>query len=137
MIERGGERRGGGESLALAKLQIPALVLARYPSFMPNVNPECKLLTAYVGRFYKAACVTPCILEVGVRTNSEYNQITSSSRVLLSTILLVAGSAATCSKQQRGTRSVRQDATLVMFTACPVDHVVHYIYYKNRNTLQL
>ena len=38
--------RGGGGSLALVKLQIPALVLARYPSFMPNINPECKLLTA-------------------------------------------------------------------------------------------
>ena len=35
--------------MALAKLQIPALVLARYPSFMSNVNPNCKLLTAYVG----------------------------------------------------------------------------------------
>ena len=66
--------------MALAKLQIPVLVLARYPSFMPNVNPECKLLTAYVGRFYKAMCVTPCILEVGVRTNSQYNQ---SHRVLV------------------------------------------------------
>ena len=73
--------RGWGGSLALAKLQIPALVLARYPSFVPNVNPECKLLTAYyVGRFYKATCVTPCILEVGVRTNSQYNQ---SHRVLV------------------------------------------------------
>ena len=63
---------------------------------MPNVNPECKLLTAYVGRVYKATCVTPCILEVGVRTDSQ--QITSSPRVLLRTILLDAESAATYSK---------------------------------------
>ena len=47
---------------------------------MPNVNPECKLLTGYVGRFYKATCVTPCILEVGVRSNSQYSQ---SHRVLV------------------------------------------------------
>ena len=66
--------------MALVKVQLPALVLARYPSFMLNVNPECKLLTAYVGRFYKATCVTPCILEVGVRTNLPYNQ---SHRVLV------------------------------------------------------
>ena len=66
--------------MALAKVQIPALVLARCPSFMPNGNPECKLLAAYVGRSYKATCVTPCILEVGVSTNSQYNQ---SHRVLV------------------------------------------------------
>ena len=65
MIERGEERRGGG-SLAQAKLQIPALVLARYPNFMLNVNPKCKLLTAYVHHFYKATYMTCCILEVGV-----------------------------------------------------------------------
>ena len=41
-------------------------------SVMPSVTPECKLLTAYVGHFYKATCVTHCILEVGVRTNSQY-----------------------------------------------------------------
>ena len=52
--------------MALAKHQIPALVQARYLSFRPNVNPECKLLTAYVGPFYKAKCVAPCILEVGI-----------------------------------------------------------------------
>ena len=81
VIEKGGrEKGGGGGSLALAKLQIPALVLARYPSFMPKFNPKCKLLTGYVGRFYKATCVTPCILEVGGRTNSQYNQ---SHRVLV------------------------------------------------------
>ena len=55
--------------MALAKLQIPALVLARYPSLMPNVNPECHLLTGYAGRFYKATYVTPCLLEVEVRAN--------------------------------------------------------------------
>ena len=67
--------------MALAKIQIPALVLARYPSFMPNVNLECKLLTAYyVGRFYKATCVTPCMLEVGVKgpTHNTTNHIESS-----------------------------------------------------------
>ena len=47
---------------------------------MPNVNLECRLLTAYVGHFYKAMCVTHCILEVGVRINSRYNQ---SHRVLV------------------------------------------------------
>ena len=31
MIERGGGEKGGGGSLALAKLQIAALVLVRYP----------------------------------------------------------------------------------------------------------
>ena len=31
MTEMREERRGGGGSLALAKLQIPALVLTRYP----------------------------------------------------------------------------------------------------------
>ena len=25
-------------------------------NFMANVNPECKLLTAYVGHFYMATC---------------------------------------------------------------------------------
>ena len=29
---------------------------------MPSVTPECKLLTAYVDHFYKATCVTHCIL---------------------------------------------------------------------------
>ena len=80
MIERRGADEGGGGSLALAKLQVLARVLAGYSNFMPNVNPECKLLTAYVGRFYNDTCVTPCILEVGVRTNSQYNQ---SHRVLV------------------------------------------------------
>ena len=80
VIERGGgEVEGGGGSLALAKLQIPALVLARYPSFMPQ--PWVQLQTAYyVGRFYKATRVTPCILDAGIRTNSHYNQ---SHRVLV------------------------------------------------------
>ena len=72
MIEREGDRKGGDSHLD--KLQIPALVLARYPSSMPNVNPESKLLAVYVGRFYKATCVTTCILEVGARTNSQYSQ---------------------------------------------------------------
>ena len=50
-------------------------------SFTPNVNPECKLLTAYVGHFCKATCVTHGILEVGVKTNSQHSQ---SHRVLVS-----------------------------------------------------
>ena len=49
-------------------------------SFMPNVSPECKLLTAYVGHFYKATCVTHCVREVGVRTNSQHDE---SHRVLM------------------------------------------------------
>ena len=36
----GGGEEGGGWSLALAKLQVPALILARYPNFMPNVSLE-------------------------------------------------------------------------------------------------
>ena len=68
------------EAWLLAKLQIPALVRARYPNFMPNLNPECKLLTAYVGHFYKATGVTHCILGVGERTNPRRNQ---SHRVLV------------------------------------------------------
>ena len=90
---------GGGEGgLAPAKLQIPALVLTRYPSFMPNGNPECNLLTAYVGPFNKITCVTPCIFEVGVRTNSQYNQL---HRVFVSSseqFYPFFESAATCSK---------------------------------------
>ena len=62
VVEREGGRRGGG--LALAKLPIPALALARYLSSMINVSLECKLLTGNVGRLYKATCLTPCILEV-------------------------------------------------------------------------
>ena len=76
--EGGGEEEVGG-SLAVAK-QIPALVLARCPNFMSYVNPKCKLLTAYVGHFYKATYVTHCILEVKVRTNSQHNH---SHRVLV------------------------------------------------------
>ena len=51
MIESRDEREGGGGSLALAKIRILALVLARYPNSMPRVNPNRKLLTAYIGHF--------------------------------------------------------------------------------------
>ena len=73
VIEMEGERKGGG-GLGSGQRQTSALVLARYPSFMPIVNREYKLLTGYVGRFYKTTCVTFCILEVGVRTNLQYYQ---------------------------------------------------------------
>ena len=123
-IRKGG---GGGVSLSLAKLQVPAVVLARYPSFMPNVNPECKPLAAYVGRLYQATCVTPCILEVRVRMNSQYNQVSSSRCVLLRTILLFMQKCSYLfSTNQRGMRRVRQGVTIAMFPACPVDRVVHY-----------
>ena len=120
--------RGGDGSLALPKLQIPAFVLAKYPSFMPNVNPECKLLTPYVGRFYKATCVTPCILKVGVRTKSQYNHshrvpVFSSEPLYL---LFIQKCSFLFYTNQCGTRRRRQDATFVMFPACPVDHVAHY-----------
>ena len=57
---RGGRRAGGG-SLALAKLQNAGsrtLYRQEIQSVMSNVSPECKLLTAYVGHFYKVTCVT-------------------------------------------------------------------------------
>ena len=71
MIERGEERRGGRGSLALAKLQKPALVLARYLKLHSKRQSrvqaaDClRRLTAYVGHFYQVTCVTHCMLEVG------------------------------------------------------------------------
>ena len=65
---------------------------------MPNVSPECKLLTACVGHFYKATCVTHCILEVGLRTNLQHSQSHRVLVVLLRTILLFIDRAATYSK---------------------------------------
>ena len=73
-LEGGRGGRGGGGSLVLAKVQVPALVLARHTSVIPDVTPERKLLTAYVGHFHKATCVTRRMLEVEVKTKPIHNQ---------------------------------------------------------------
>ena len=55
---------------------------------MPNATPECKLLTAYAGHFYKFTCVTDCIIEMGVKDQLTIQPITSSASVIVRTILL-------------------------------------------------
>ena len=70
--------------MALAKLPLLALVLARYPKLQAKHHSWVKLLTVYVGHFYKATCVTHYILEVGVRASSQHSQ---SHRVLVFSII--------------------------------------------------
>ena len=74
MIERGEERRGRVEAWFWRSSKYRLSYWQGIHSFMPNLNPECKLLTPYVDHFYKATCVTHCMLEIGVMTNSQYNQ---------------------------------------------------------------
>ena len=50
----GGEEGGGGWKLGSGQAPNTGSRTGKVSSFMPNVNPECKLLTTfYVGRFYK------------------------------------------------------------------------------------
>ena len=83
MVERGKERRGAGGEVE-AWLEPSSKYRLSYwrgiQNFRPNVDPECKLLAAYVGHFCKATCVTHCILEAGVRNNPQHKQ---SHRVLV------------------------------------------------------
>ena len=61
MFETEGGRKGGEEGGVEPWLWPSSKYRLSYwqgiQSVMPNVTPECKLITAHVGHFYKATCV--------------------------------------------------------------------------------
>ena len=127
MLERGEDWRGGVEAWLWPSSKYRLSCWQGIQSFMTDVTPECKLLTAYAGHFDKATCVTRCILGSGSKDQLTTQSIKSNPSVLLRTILLFTR---TCSylfqANRRRARSLRQDATIVVFPTCSAGPVVHY-----------